>query len=173
MSEIAESTTLHRLTLLPEDSPARRPASRRKYNTVVSGWMAHALASGQNISALCGSYGPLGSLSKILLASKSGLVRLRLVWRGLATEFPEPNCRLRILVLLIKEGVCTLLPTPCASDATRWPGSEAHPRLLRPRGLHLQEELGMRPPVEVVEWMMGFSPGWTDLEHLEMPQCHR
>src|ERR1700730_2987760 len=93
-----------------------------------------------------------------------GRKKLRGTWRALATSLPDFNDRLAIIWRLICAGECSLLPTPCASDAKRWPGSPNHPRLQFSRGLRLQEELGARPAPEIVEWMMGFPPGWTDLE---------
>lgn len=98
-----------------------------------------------------------------------GKNRLRVIWRALATEFPDYNDRLAIVARLIAGGECSLLPTPCKSDGKRGFGSESHPRLSRARGLRLQEELGVRPGPAIVEWMMGFPIGWTDLKPLAMP----
>jgi hypothetical protein len=109
------------------------------------------------------------SLSSNRAAMRNGSGRLRLIWRGLATAFPDYNDRLRIIALLIDAGECSSLPTPCKSDGKRWPGSPDHPRLQRSRGLRLQEELGVRPGPEIVEWMMGFPIGWTDLKPSAMP----
>jgi hypothetical protein len=97
------------------------------------------------------------------LAIPGGKLKLRAIWRALAITHPDLNDRLAIVARLISAGACSLLPTPCSSDAKRWPGSPNHPRLNRARGLRLQEELGCRPGPEIIEWMMGFPPGWTEL----------
>jgi hypothetical protein len=97
------------------------------------------------------------------LAIPGGKLKLRQIWRALAITHPDFNDRLAIVARLIAGGVCSLLPTPCSSDATRWPGSPNHPRLERSRGLRLQEELGARPAPEVLEWMMGLPIGYTAL----------
>ena len=97
-------------------------------------------------------------------ATRNGKAKLRTIWRELATEYPDLNDRLATVARLIIAGECSLLPTPCKSDGKRWPGSPNHPRLQRSRGLRLQEELGARPGPEIVEWMMGFPIGWTDLK---------
>ena len=88
-------------------------------------------------------------------------------------ELPDFNERLAEVARRIAAGECSLLPTPCASDAKRWPGSPNHPRLKSSRGLRLQEELGARPGPEIVEWMMGFPIGWTDCEASATPSSHR
>lgn len=97
------------------------------------------------------------------LAIPGGKLKLRQIWRALAITHPDFNDRLAIVARLISAGACSLLPTPCSSDATRCPGSPHHARLNRPRGLRLQEELGARPGPEIVEWMLGFPPGWSEL----------
>lgn len=153
------------------DSPAPRPATPQRSRALVRALMEKTLADGLTISDLCEPCGPFGSLSKIRQASIHGPVPLRLVWRGLATEFSDLNDRLSIVAHLISENECSLLPTPCASDGSRGMGSEMHARLMRSRGLRLQEELGVRPGPEVIEWMMGFPIGWTELVPSETPSC--
>ena len=112
---------------------------------------------------------PNTSSSSNPLAIPGGNLKLRQIWRALAITHPDFNDRLAIVARLISGGACSLLPTPCASDATRCPGSPNHPRLNRSRGLRLQEELGARPGPEIVEWMMGLPCGYTDLEPSEIP----
>ena len=155
------------LTLLPEDSPASKPASPPQSAETARDWMAKTLDSGGTISDLCGPSGPYGSLSKIRQASIHGPVRFRMVWRGLATEYPDWNVRLAIVLRLIDEGACSLLPTVTARDY-RSPGVPTHNRLLMSRGHPLPEELGSRVSPEFCEWMMGFPPGWTELPPSEM-----
>ena len=98
--------------------------------------------------------------------TRIGKIKLRVIWRELATILPDLNDRLHVVALLIQEGACSLLPTPVASDSTRSPGSESHCRLKKSRGLRLPEELGARPGPELLEWMMGYPIGWTDVKHL-------
>lgn len=155
------------LTSLPGDTPASKPASRLPSTATDAAWMARTLASGGSICDLCGPSGPYGSLSKIRQASVNGPIRFRLVWRGLATEYPCLNLRLAIVVRLISEGVCSLLPTVTARDY-RSPGRPNHPRLLMSRGHPLPEELGIRVSPEFCEWMLGFPPGWTELPPSEI-----
>lgn len=111
---------------------------------------------------------PLGRSSSNPLGIPGGKLKLRAIWRALATTHPDLNDRLALVARLISDGACTTLPTPCASDATRCPGSSSHPRLNRARGLRLQEELGARPGPDIVEWMMGLPIGYTALEPSEM-----
>lgn len=153
------------LTLFVEGFHALRPLRYQRSSRNAKDLMERTQACGGNISELCKKSGPFGSLSKIRQASSDGPIPLRLVWRGLATEFPDYNDRLSIVVRLIYEGVCSLLPTPCSSDGKRGRGSESHPRMLHYiRGLRLQEEIGLRPGPEIIEWIMGFPIGWTELK---------
>lgn len=144
-------------------SRANKPASQQQSRETVTDLMVKTLASGGNILELCKPSGPYGSLSKIRQASTSGPIRFRIVWRGLATEYPDLNARLKIVERLISEGVCSLLPTVTARDY-RSPGCPDHQRLLMSRGHPLPEELGMRVTPEFCEWMMGFPQGWTELK---------
>jgi len=118
--------------------------------------------SGQKWQELLKKHSQVGLLLNSLPVTKNGKIKLRYLWRKLAIVLPDLNDRLQIVVRLINEGVCSLLPTPVASDSTRSPGSEKHPRLKKNRGLRLPEELGARPGPEIVEWMMGYPIGWTD-----------
>ena len=118
---------------------------------------------------LSGTFGQIGLLLSNLPEMKNGKIKLRLIWRKLAIILPDLNDRLLIVAHLISAGACSLLPTCVASDSTRSPGSESHPRLKKSRGLRLQEELGARPGPEIAEWMMGYPIGWTELKQSEMP----
>lgn len=140
---------------LPGDSLASKRARRQQSKGGGTDWLAKTRDSGSSISELCGPGGPLGSLSKIRKASAHGPIRFRIVWRGLATEYPSFERRLAIVVQLIEEGVCSLLPTVTARD-WRSPGPDNHPRLLMSRGQPLTEELGCRVTPELCEWLMGF-----------------
>ena len=118
-----------------------------------------------NSSKLVAQY---GSYVKILEASKNGKVKLRAAWRGLAIEYPNWLSRLAILAYLIDENAISMLPTPTARD-WRSPGRQDHPRLNGSRGLPLPEDLGSQVHPELLEALMDYPIGWTDLNHSEMP----
>jgi hypothetical protein len=80
----------------------------------------------------------------------------------LATEFTDFQSRLERLLLLIRAGECSYLPTVTARD-WRSPGRSDHPRLEASRGEPLPETLGCRVAPELCEWLMGFPVGWTDV----------
>lgn len=155
-------------TLLPEDSHASKPPQSRRCINADTVYLEKTAASGGTISELCAPPGPFGSLSKMLQVSANGPIRSRIVWRGLATLFPNPNTRLRMLVHLIRGCVCSLLPTLTARDF-KHPGRESHPRLLRKIGLPLPTTFGENISPEFGEWIMGFPAGWTELNPSEMP----
>ena len=128
---------------------------------------------GRKCRELLEMYPQVGLLLNSLPETKNGKTKLRYLWRKLAIIRPDLNDRLQIMAPLINAGVCSLLPTPVASDSTRSPGSENHPRLKKGRGLRLPEELGARPGPEIVEWMMGFPTGWTDLNVSVTPSSRK
>lgn len=143
------------LAALPVSAPASPQRSRGKGRVKPSGrkWRGLPAKAGLN-----------GSSSSSHPAIPGGKLKLRAIWRALAITHPDLNDRLAIVARLIAGGACSLLPTPCASDATRWPGSPDHARLHKnTRGLRLQEELGVRPGPEILEWMMGLPIGYTAL----------
>lgn len=149
---------------LPANAPASLPPS------TVEG---RGKPSGRKWRGSSRKASPPGRSSSNPLGIPGGKLKLRVIWRALATIHPDLNDRLAIVARLIKDGACSMLPTPCASDATRCPGSPDHPRLERNRGLRLQEELGARPGPEIVEWMMDLPCGYTDLEPSEIPSSLR
>lgn len=66
---------------------------------------------------------------------------------------------------------CSFWPTPLASDANRGGLSEqglAY-RLSREQQVRLSEVVGGPVNPEWTEWLMGFPPGWTDLEDSATP----
>jgi hypothetical protein len=77
----------------------------------------------------------------------------------LATEWPDPNARLPVLLRLIYAGACGLLPTVTARDHKN-PGAPDHPRLSAIRGLPLPETFGLPLPTALAGWLMGFPPEW-------------
>lgn len=100
------------------------------------------------------------STSKTCSESRRGLPKSREVWRVLATTWPNPNDRLRVLVRLISAGECGLLPTVVARDY-RSPGDPNHPRQFATRGQPLPEDIGLRIPADFARWMMGFPSEWA------------
>lgn len=144
---------------LPEALPVSAPALPRRSRAKGQGKPSGPKWRG---SSTKGRQSGLSSSSPPVIPG--GKLRLRQIWRALAITHPDYNDRLAIVARLIAGGVCSLLPTPCASDATRWPGSPLHARLhVNTRGLRLQEELGARPGPEILEWMMGLPIGYTAL----------
>lgn len=93
-------------------------------------------------------------------ATRNGKPKCVMVWQELATTHPELSSRLRTLVRLISEGVCSFLPTPVSRD-WRSPGLRSHSRLIASRGQPLPEIIGSRVHPELCEWLMGFPIGWT------------
>lgn len=101
------------------------------------------------------------SALKTCQVSNRGSITSRKAWRALASEFPNPNLRLRILVRLICAGECGYLPTVVARDH-RSPGSPNHPRFSQTRGHPLPETIGLRLSADFARWMMGFPPEWLE-----------
>lgn len=112
--------------------------------------------------------GRKASSSRTSRASTRGLIRSPAVWDSLATEYANPNDRLRTLVRLIYAGECGLLPTLVARDF-RSPGDPAHPRRTATRGQPLPETFSSPVPVELARWMMGFPPAWQECMPTETP----
>lgn len=108
------------------------------------------------------------SSSKTSPESTRGLRKSPAVWDSLATEFSNPNDRLRMLVRLIYAGECGLLPTLVARDY-RSPGDPNHPRRSATRGQPLPETFSSPIPAELARWMMGFPAEWAQCMPTEMP----
>ena len=62
-------------------------------------------------------------------------------------------------------GIVKLWPTPTAQDAKNNGG----PSQMERNSLPLNAEVGGSLNPAWVEWLMGYSPGWTDCEDLETP----
>lgn len=99
------------------------------------------------------------SCLKMCPVSARGFPKSRDVWRALATEFADPNERLRMLVRLIFEGACGLLPTVTARDGKN-PGRADHARLSATRGEPLPETFGLPVTAALAAWMMGYPTAW-------------
>lgn len=108
------------------------------------------------------------SASKTSRASARGLPRSPAVWDSLATEYADPNDRLRMLVRRIYAGESGLLPTLVARDF-RSPGDPNHPRRSATRGQPLPETFSSPIPAELARWMMGFPVEWAQCMPTEMP----
>lgn len=144
----------------PEVLPARTTQLPLPYMVGAQGSAANDLDSPTNGSISLAPENRPSSISRTCQASRRGLPRSRDVWRELATVWPNPNDRLRVLVLLISAGECGLLPTVVARDY-RSPGDPNHPRQLATRGQPLPEVLGLRLPADFARWMMGFPSEWA------------
>lgn len=142
------------------DSHASRPVERQPFMADVSAWLGETVGSGEKCSESSVSFSRDDASWRTPI--RSGLARCREIWRVLATQYPEPQSRLRQLVLRIYAGECSFLPTVTARD-WRSHGRMDHPRLVRPNGLPLNETLGCRLSPELCEWMMGFPVGYTDV----------
>lgn len=108
------------------------------------------------------------SSSRTSRASTRGSIRSPAAWDSLATEFADPNDRLRMLVRHIYAGESGLLPTLVARDF-RSPGDPKHPRRTATRGQPLPETFSSPIPAELARWMMGFPPAWLECMPTETP----
>lgn len=124
-------------------------------------WPTHGSTSSPHAS-------PRASASRTSWASARGLRRSPAVWDSLATEYADPNDRLRMLVRLIYAGECGLLPTVVARDF-RAPGDPNHPRRSATRGQPLPETFSSPVPAELARWMMGFPPDCAQCMPMETP----
>ena len=104
---------------------------------------------------------------------KQGTMRNGLCWEPTMSEaFKHENEY--GFSLLKKMGLTRMIPTPCASDATRGPGKVYNPsskrqsdRVLTTFCTRTSPPLkGGKPNPPWVEWLMGWPMGWTDLEPL-------
>lgn len=147
-----------------EDSPASKPRICLPFMEGDLGWQDKLADYGSRCCGSCDWSGLAWWLWKTWPGQSPGLIKSRLVWRMLGTEFLQVHtvCRLRMLVLLINAGVCSGLPTLRSRDC-KYPGSQNHPRLTAARGEPLTETFGFLLSPELCEWMMGFPVGWTDL----------
>lgn len=151
-----------------EAHPVRRTASLPLSTAAGTDLQAHeaGLPTHGSTSSPLGSR--KASASRTYQASIRGLPRSPAVWDSLATEYADPNDRLRMLVRLIYDGGCGLLPTVVARDF-RSPGDPNHPRRSATRGQPLPETFSSPVPAELARWMMGFPPEWAQCMPMEMP----
>ena len=157
------------LTRSAEGSRARMSARQEQVREL----RERALGSGLNMRVLLANYDPVSSLWKTSQSCavegletfsdrwpKSGTMRL-----GTAYQLPP-------LVDCTNENASgsPLIPTPLASDAN---GSGC-PRLERASGISLKDWFKLLygflyPPVDPVEFLMGYPPGYTALRPSETP----
>jgi len=83
----------------------------------------------------------------------------------------------RMLEQTINEKEYGLLPTPCARDGRGARSIQAQKKARRGATNSLPDYFRIQknwqyPPVAVVEYMMGWPIGWTDLKPLEMDKFH-
>lgn len=148
----------------PAAFPASKPVLPQPFTEREKDLMALIQDCGMNNSEYFQKVSQLGLLLKTLPQSVSGKIRLRVAWRALAILFPGWKARLIITAYLISESDVSMLATPTARD-WKSPGDQNHPRLNGSRGLPLPEEIGCNIHPEMVEALMGYPIGYTDLEH--------
>lgn len=153
-----------RSILSAEASPVRKRVSQQLSVVREKDLLEKIQDCGLNISGQSEKLALITSLLKMSAESLNGKVSFRRAWRLLATRFPDWRSRLIITACLISEGAISILPTPTARD-WRSPGDPAHPRLNGSRGLPLPEDLGSQVHPELLESLMGFPIGWTELKH--------
>lgn len=161
------------LTLFPEDSPASRsvwPGSAEAVKTTVT--------SGRRCLELSTSSGPLGLLEKTSL----DLFETRLT-KSLKVSNTRDTPRGHTLSRLVKSGPCSqgrgspLWPRP-TTGAPLCGGTYNFKQMetLRNKGVMTEEERrnltngnGGQSNPALMEWLMGFPIGWTDLNASETP----
>ena len=121
------------------------------------------VSSGLRCAGSCRSSGPLGCLEKTLLGSSTwNSTRRLLIWSVKDTPRGRSYFRLAASTPRIPGFDASLLPTPNAHGGhnsgrlDEWGGSN---------NMFRGTEIGRMPlNPGLVEWMMGFPEGWTDLE---------
>jgi hypothetical protein len=131
---------------------------------VVPGWKASVADSGLKCSESFAWLNPDGSWVKIHQRSLfEGSLEYSRTWPMQGMTRNGVAFLLPLSVPTTYELASGFLPTPVASETgfRRKPYSQG--------GLSLSTVIGGRPNPEFVEWLMGFPPKWTDLEHSETP----
>lgn len=149
------------LTSSVEDSPARIfPAQGRERE-----FMLKEVGCGGKCSGSFAWYDPDTSLWRTWQRCLTG------GWMKYLGRWPKAGMmrnghvsRLPLLEHLTSEIEFSSYPTPCASDSR---GIKKQPTPEYPCLRSLAAPGALNP--QLSEWLMGFPPGWTDLEHSEMP----
>jgi hypothetical protein len=136
--------------------------------------------SGLNIVGLSKNSGPLGCLERMLLGTSLwGSTQCFLTWKHLATKQGRLLFRLAPSAPLTNGNGYGFWRTPTAGDGTHnHCDAPAHKRGTVPLMLTVQAlrsegvKNGHLNPAWV-EWLMGFTEGWTDLPHLAMPSSRK
>lgn len=177
MSEKSGDTTSKQLTLFAGDSLASLtvlPGSEKARKMT-----AH---SGRKCLESLKKRNRDGLLRKILLVSLIWDSKILLpIWKVKSINGKYFGFQLSHLMPDISENEFGLLPTPTASQVYKkirkmcpTEKRNEHGDALQARiGEMFPELIGMYFHPEFVEKIMGYPTGWTDLNHSEMPLCHK
>jgi hypothetical protein len=174
-SEMCDSSTDASLshscqsTLFAEDSHARTSPSPAE----APGSTGSAPAYGASMPALLASFDPATSSWKThQLCLEGGLAEFSETWPRSGTVQSGIAYLLPPLVPLTSEIGSGLWPTPIKRDGRTIKGAARSPNSLGSEPLCVEasrregvEDGGLNPPW--VEWLMGFPPGWTELDRSE------
>lgn len=162
------------LTLFPaasHASPSPKPDSAEA--------RAMTATSGRRCLELSTSYGPLGSLERMLLTSSIWRSTMCfLTWKVKATPHGRLWFQLAASALRTKDTDLQSWPTPTAMDASglarhrRMDASPTRSMLLCQRVAYLAGGGTGNLNPEWTEWLMGFPTGWTELDASET-RCAR
>ena len=145
------------------------------------------VSSGRKCSELFKNSTPLSSSLRMFLASERTLTLCRLIWKPWGTKHIRLGFRLVHLVRHSSVNGFTWLPRPQASEGFRLKYTIIQLNRATERnaiqgrsgecGLSLSHQLAKRFGIychpNLVERLMGFPTGWTDLQHLETPSSRR
>jgi len=163
MSENAESTTLHQLILLPEDSLVL--SCRKQPTDGIQG-----SGCGPNSPGPYTRYGHDGQSLKMSVPGEhgnGGCPSCGAICGVSDIPACQFNCVPVNLVLPFAGREYTWLPRPTATANQLAPSMRKHPSCKNLQ--NLVGRIGGMPHPQLWEWLMGFPIGWTDLEPSETP----